>query len=151
MLPPPRLRMSDLKAQDNELTSTASEDDDDEPVEAATNTINERLMAELEDATNKEKYGARSRMGKKLGLAGMVESERTDEARKKSIEEARNLNGVNPAVALAGGVVALAGASALWYATSWLGGFFALHPVDSDVYFVQRLSQVLRNVAIGLV
>ena len=37
---------------------------------AVTGTINERLMAELKEAADKEKYGAKSGAGKKLGLTG---------------------------------------------------------------------------------
>jgi hypothetical protein len=117
--------------------------------EAATNTINERLMAELQEAADKEKFGARSKAGKKLGLSSF-RPERTEEQRLAAIEEARNLNGVNPLVALGGGSAALAMAGALWLATNWLAEFFVLHPVETDVYFIQRVTQVFRNVVMGL-
>ena len=119
---------------------------------AATNTVNERLMAELKAAENKEKYGARSSAGKKLGLVdGFGRPRKTDEEIRAAVEAARDLNGVNPVVALSGSFFALGVAAGLWYATRELGTFFALHPVDSEVYFVIRASQVVRNVAMGLI
>lgn len=119
---------------------------------AATNTVNERLMAELQSAENKEKYGARSSAGKKLGLVdGFGRSRKSDEEIQAAIEAARDLNGVNPVVAVLGSFFALGVAAGLWYATQELGTFFALHPVDSEVYFVVRASQVVRNVAMGLI
>jgi len=119
---------------------------------AATKTVNERLLAELQEATDKEKFGARSSMGKKMGMDGFGAGRKTDEERRAAIEEARDLNGVNPAVAIAGSVFALAAAAGLWALTSWLAEFFALHPVPPDsAYFVQRVSGVFRNVVMGLV
>lgn len=123
---------------------------DDESNKAATGTVNERLLAELEQVADKEKYGARSPMGKKLGLESF-RSSKTDQEREAAIQEARNLNGVNPIVAIGGSLFALAAAAALWWLTNYLAEFFALHPVDSDVYFVSRVSAVFRNVAMGLV
>ena len=118
-------------------------------VVAATGTVNERLLAELQEATDKEKYGTRSALGKKLGLDAF-KSEKTDAERAASVAAARDLNGVNPLVALAGSAVALGGAAGLWWLTNWLGAFFAFHPVDTDVYFIQRASLVFRNVVMGL-
>jgi Protein of unknown function (DUF3082) len=121
----------------------------DEPItEAAINTINDRLMAELKQAENKEKFGKRSSMSKSLGLSPFGSS-LSDEERKRAIEEARNLNGVNPFVAIGGGIVGLAIATGLWYATIALGSFFAFHPVDTDIYFVTRVTSVVRNVVMG--
>jgi Protein of unknown function (DUF3082) len=117
---------------------------------AATGTVNERLMTELQQAAEKEKYGARSNMGKKMGL-NSFRSSKTDEERQAAIEEARNLNGVNPVIAFAGSLFALAGATGLWFLTQYLAEFFALHPVESDVYFVARVSYVFRNIVMGFV
>lgn len=119
--------------------------------EAATNTINERLMAELVEAENKEKYGKRSSMSKSV-MGGMSPfgSTLSDEERQIAIEEARNLNGVNPAVAIVGGIFGVAVATGLWYGTTALGTFFALHPVETDVYFLIRVTSVFRNVVMGL-
>ena len=115
----------------------ANTNDNDEPImtEAATNTINERLMAELVQAENKERYGKRSTMTKKSMGISPFGSMLSDEERQMAIEEARNLNGVNPAVAIVGGLVGVFIATGLWLGTSSLGTFFALHPVDTDVYF----------------
>jgi hypothetical protein len=117
---------------------------------AVTNTINERLMEEVREAADEEKFGARSSIGKKLGLDSF-RSVKTDEQRQASIEEARNLNGVNPVVALAGAAFALAAAGGLWALTSFLAEYFALHPVMSDAYFIQRVTAVFRNLVMGLV
>lgn len=118
---------------------------------AATNTVNERLMAELKAAEDKEKYGSRTSAGKKLGIVdGFGRPRKTDEEVKAAIEAARDLNGVNPVVALLGSFFALGVAGGLWYATKELGIFFALHPVDTEVYFLVRSSQVVRNIAMGL-
>ena len=67
------------------------------------------------------------------------------------IEKARDLNGVNPVVCIVGSLFALGVAAGLWYATQTLGAFFASHPVESTVYFVQRSSQVVRNISMGLI
>ena len=115
---------------------------------AATNTVNERLLAELQEAKERE-TSSRSQFSKKLGMEAF-KSSKTDEERRIAIEEARNLNGVNPLVAFAGAVFALAVAAGLWWLTIFLGGFFASHPVDTDIYAAQRVSQVIRNVAMGL-
>ena len=117
---------------------------------AATGTVNERLLAELKQAAEQEKYGARSKMGQKMGL-NSFRSSQTDEERRAATEEARDLNGVNPLIALAGSLFALAGAAGLWLLTQYLAGYFALHPVESDVYFVTRVAAVVRNVVMGFV
>jgi len=131
------------------LAASVGEEKTDEGKTAATRTVNERLLSELQEATNKEKFGARSSMGKKMGLSSFA-STKTDEERKQAIEEARNLNGVNPAVAIGGSLFALAAAAGLWALTNFVAEFFALHPVSSNVYFVQRATSVFRNVVMGL-
>ena len=40
---------------------------------------------------------------------------------------------------------------ALWKATTVVGVFFALHPVESDAIFIQRTATVFRNVVVGLI
>lgn len=116
--------------------------------QAAINTINERLMAELEEARNKEKFGSRS--GNKR-FRFELRPPKSEEERQAAIEEARNLNGVNPVVTIIGSMVALAMAGGLWYATNYLGEFFAMHPVESELYIVERIAAVFRNVVIGIV
>ena len=130
--------------------SGVNSDSNKQDTKAATRTVNERLLAELEEAANKEKFGTKSPLTKKFSL-DMFQSTKTDEERKAAIEEARNLNGVNPVVTGVASVVALAAAFGLWQATTSLGVFFATHPVDSDWYVVQRSTAVFRNVAMGLV
>jgi hypothetical protein len=151
--------LSSEKSNGISISSTAADNDiddyDEETTEqqpqgkAATRTVNERLLEELSAASKKEKYGARSSMGKKLGLDSF-ESSKTDAERAAAIKEAQNLNGVNPVVALAGSAFALGGAGGLWILTTYLATFFALHPVNTDVYFVQRVSGVFRNIVMGL-
>lgn len=116
---------------------------------AATRTVNERLQAELEEMKRRELYGAKSSIGKKMGLDSFA-STKTDAERKAAIEEARDLNGVNPAVALGGAAFALLTAAGLWIFTSYLAEAFVSHPVETDVYFVQRVASVFRNVVMGL-
>jgi hypothetical protein len=134
------------------LDAKAPKPEAKESDKAATNTINERLLSELEEATQKEKYGARSAAGRKLGLVdGYGRARKTDEQVEEAIARARDLNGVNPVIALTGSLFALGVAAVLWYATSQLGLYFLMHPVDTDVYFVIRVTSVVRNVAMGLV
>jgi hypothetical protein len=121
-------------------------------VAAATNTVNERLMAELKEAEQKERYGARSAAGKKMRLVdGFGRRRKTDEEMKAAIAEARDLNGVNPIVAVLGSLFAFGVAAVLWISTNKLGTWFALHPPETDVYFVLRTAQVFRNVVMGLI
>mmetsp|Transcript_40083 Transcript_40083/g.45617 ORF Transcript_40083/g.45617 Transcript_40083/m.45617 type:complete len:260 (+) Transcript_40083:61-840(+) len=128
-------------------TPTSSSKSNDETFEsAATNTLNERLMAELEQAENKER-------GPRFGAIAGLSSERTqksDEERRKGIAEARNLNGVNPAVALTGGFLTLIVAAFLWSGTSQIARYFMYNPMDSDIYFIQRATAVFRNVVMGM-
>lgn len=116
---------------------------------AATNTINERLLEELKEATKEEK-GPKSSFGKKLGLDAF-RSEKSEEEREAAIAQARDLNGVNPVVALAGSAFALTVAGGLWALTNLLVEFFVLHPVESDAYVVERATAVMRNVIIAIV
>ena len=58
--------------------------------------------------------------------------------------------GVNPLVCIGGAAFAWACAGALWVFTTYLGVLFASHPLETDVYFVQRLTGVFRNVVMGL-
>jgi hypothetical protein len=144
----------ELKFARTKIENTVNLDEEDSAAfedRAATKTVNERLMAELKEAENKEKFGARSSVGKKLGLDGFGRSRKTDEEIQAALAEARDLNGVNPVVAITGSLFALGVAAGLWYGTKELGTFFALHPVESDVYFVQRSAQVVRNVAMGMI
>ncbi|GKZ00070.1 hypothetical protein MPSEU_000960400 [Mayamaea pseudoterrestris] len=117
---------------------------------AATRTVNERLQAELEEMKRKELYGSKSSIGEKMGLNSFA-STKTDEERQASIDEAKDLNGVNPVVAISGAFFALVAAGGLWLLTSYLAEVFATHPVETNVYFVQRVASVFRNVVMGLI
>lgn len=146
----------ELKFSRAQTENTINLDEDDSVTidgdKAATNTVNERLLAELKEAEKKEKSGTRSSLGKKMGMVdGYGRPRKTDAEIQAAIEEARDLNGVNPVVAITGSLFALGAAAGLWYATKELGAFFASNPVDTDVYFVQRSSQVVRNIAMGLI
>jgi hypothetical protein len=137
---------------DFEISEEGEADTDSEITEegkAATRTVNERLLEELEEVAKKEKFGPRSAIGKKLGLASF-KSSKTDEERRAGIEAAKNLNGVNPVTALGGAAFALTAAAGLWALTIFLGRFFSLNPVNSDIYFVQRVAGVVRNAVMGL-
>ena len=133
--------------------ATDAQDDTTAPItdtstSAATNTVNARLQAELAAAAEAEKAGGKSKLAKKVRAA--FKSEKTDEERQRSIEEARNLNGVNPLVAGGSGLLAFGGSYALWTATSFIADLFANNPVETDFYTAARLSGVFRNVVIGL-
>jgi len=160
--------LADAKKTREEAAGTIVDGGEDQVAAASgasamTGTVNERLMAELQQAVETEKYGARSSMGQKMGLAGSSSSNRgsgrfrpfssrkTDQERQAAVEEARNLNGVNPVVTLVGSMVALAIAAGLWTLTQWLAEYFALHPIESDLYVVTRVTAVFRNVVMGLV
>mmetsp|Transcript_26498 Transcript_26498/g.56787 ORF Transcript_26498/g.56787 Transcript_26498/m.56787 type:complete len:268 (-) Transcript_26498:92-895(-) len=137
---------------DDDVAGVKSKDDDSDDntnTKAATNTINERLMAELQEAEETERFGAK---GKKMSLVdGYGRTRKTDAEVKAAIAEARDLNGVNPIVAITGSFFAFGVAAALWVATNKLGTFFAGHPPDTEVYFVLRTAQVFRNLVMGMI
>lgn len=116
---------------------------------AATNTVNERLMSEIQASLDKETYGSSS--SKTREYFKEFRSQKSDAERQRSIEEARDLNGVNPLVCIGGAGFAWACAGVLWWLTTFLGTLFALHPVDGDsIYVVQRMASVFRNIVVGL-
>jgi hypothetical protein len=141
---------ADVAATDDDLTGKK---DDEKEGKAATNTINQRLLKELEEAAYKEKNGPRSAAGKKLGLVdGFGRARKTDEEMQAAIEKARDLNGVNPLVALGGSIFALGAAAILWYGTNQLAAFFSLHQVpDTAPYFIIRSTSLVRNIAMGII
>ena len=122
---------------------------------AATSTVNERLLSEIQASLDKQKgspssSSASNNNSKTKEYFKEFRSTKTEEERQRSLEEARDLNGVNPLVCIGGAAFAWACAGALWVLTTYLGVFFASHPLDSDVYFVQRVAGVFRNVVVGL-
>jgi hypothetical protein len=118
---------------------------------AATSTVNERLLSEIQASLNREKFGSGiSSSSKTREYFKEFRPQKSEEERLKSLEEARDLNGVNPLVCIGGAAFAWACAGALWALTTNLGIFFSMHPLDTDVYFVQRVAGVFRNVVVGL-
>jgi len=119
-----------------------------EDASAATNTVNARLESELAAAAEAEKAGGKSKLSKRVRQA--FKSEKTEEERQRSIEEAKDLNGINPLVAGGSGLVSWGFAFGLWTSTNFIAEVFAKNPVDTDIYTLTRLSGVFRNVVMGL-
>ena len=124
---------------------------------AKTGTVNERLMAELKameksgtttvGSTSNERDGKSNKLKQ---VASFFKSSKTDAERRAAIAEAQNLNGVNPVTTLFGAFFALACSVGLWWLTQSLAAYFALHPSDSDIYFVERVTLLSRNIIMGL-
>ncbi|KAL7486419.1 hypothetical protein ACHAW6_012021 [Cyclotella cf. meneghiniana] len=133
------------------VTSSSEPNDDvDSPEKAATNTVNERLLQEIRAAADAQKYGSNADGKRKRDIFAEFRSQKTEEERRRSIEEARDLNGVNPLVCIGGAAFAWICAGGLWMFTTYLGVLFASHPMETDVYFLQRVAGVFRNVVVGL-
>jgi Protein of unknown function (DUF3082) len=117
-------------------------------------SVNDRLLAELQQAAALEKSGLRNPALKEnriMKAASLFKSSKTDAERRAAIAEAQNLNGVNPVTTFFGSVFALLCAAGLWFATQALAEYFALHPSDpTDAYFVVRVTAVSRNVIMGI-
>jgi hypothetical protein len=132
--------------KDNTDTTTSSTN---KSPSAKTNTVNERLMAELQAATEAEK-GPKTAIGEKL-KANFRYTEKTDEERQAALEAARDLNGVNPTVTILASFFAFGMAYGFWTATQFLGELFLSHPVSADApYAFARMASVFRNVVMGL-
>jgi Protein of unknown function (DUF3082) len=150
----------ELEEKDVANGASAEEDDDDDEVaeegQALTRTVNQRLLDELREAAEREASGSSALSAKRKNKGGTANpllglgSRKSDEERQASIDEARNLNGINPVVAIAGSVFALGVAAALWTLTNVVAESFATHPIESDLYVVQRAAAVFRNVVMGL-
>lgn len=63
---------------------------------------------------------------------------------------AEDLNGVNPLVALSGGLLYSAMAAGAWAATSFAAEWFSSHPPPEEVYIAARATVVVRTVVVGL-
>ena len=176
-----RLAAKPTEIKEIEIGSTTTA----EPAKAVTSTVNERLMSEIQASVDTTKYGD----SKKREYFKEFRSQKTEEERQRSIEEAKDLNGgelssrqtrtdstllllfaccwkspdsplthfpcgycfpVNPLVCIGGATFSWACAGALWIFTQFLAQLFATHPLDTDIYFVQRLAQVFRNAVLGL-
>ena len=146
-------RFSAASTEKSEILVGSNNNDNEEVVvnnpKAVTSSVNDRLLSEIQASVEKEKYG-NSSGGQRREYFKDFQSQKTEEERQRSIEEARDLNGVNPLVCIGGAAFAWACAGGLWLLTTYLGVLFASHPLDTDVYFVQRLSGVFRNVIMGL-
>lgn len=153
----PSIIAKPLEPSETILSTTTAKTDSSEKEEAttlatekaATNTINERLLQELQQQQDTITKGPQSALGKKLG-ASFVRPRKSEEEIQASIEEARNLNGVNPVVALTASFVAMGIAYGLWTFTNYVGGVFVSHPLETDNYAIQRVASVFRNVVMGM-
>ena len=73
------------------LVSSGSNDEETiAPSKAATSTVNERLLSEIQASVEKEKYGGNT---KSREYFKEFQSQKTEEERQRSIDEARDLNG----------------------------------------------------------
>ena len=86
-------KFSAASTEKTEILVASGNDADDittTPInKAATSTVNERLLSEIQASVDKEKYGS----GKTREYFKEFQSQKTDEERERSIEEARDLNG----------------------------------------------------------
>jgi len=132
-----------------ELKPSASSTDEPSST-AKTNTVNERLLAELQAATDAEK-GPKTKIGAKF-KDSFKYSEKSDEEREAALEAARDLNGVNPTVTILASFFAFGMAFGLWSTTQYLAGLFMTHPVSADApYAFARAAGVFRNAVMGLI
>jgi uncharacterized protein YchJ len=147
-----RSRISAKRVEDKTLVISPSgreKDAEDSLQNAKTNTVNERLMAELQAATDAEK-GSKTEFGKKFKDAFKY-SEKSEAERELAIEQARDLNGVNPTVTILASFFAFGMAYGLWWLTGFLGALFVSHPISADApYAFSRIAAVFRNVIMGL-
>lgn len=116
---------------------------------AKTNTVNERLLVELQAAADAEK-GSKTAFGEKFKGAFKY-SDKSEEERALAIEEARDLNGVNPTITILASFFAFGMAYGFWWLTGFLGALFISHPLSDDApYAFTRIAAVVRNAVIGL-
>jgi hypothetical protein len=116
---------------------------------AKTNTVNERLMAELQAATDAEN-GPKTRMGEKFKGAFKY-TDKSDAERQAALEAAKDLNGVNPIVTILASFFAFGMAFGLWTLTQFFAEAFVTHPVPADApYAFVRAAGVFRNAVMGL-
>lgn len=140
-----------LKNESIEINVSNSKNDENSETNsvAKTNTVNQRLMAELQAATDAEK-GPKTAIGQRF-KDNFRYTDKTDEEREAALEAARDLNGVNPTVTILASFFAFGMAFAFWTATQFLGDLFLTHPVSPDApYAFARMASVFRNVVMGL-
>jgi len=139
------------------------EDGDGDPAVITKTTINDRLLAEVQREVDKTKG-----IGEGRGPVSVSVSEsesgsdtskkyafqygpaKTEEERLAALREAQNLNGVDPWSTILSSFFALGMAFGIWTFTQYLGEVFASHPITTDVYFLQRIQGVFRNMIMGL-
>ena len=106
-------------------------------------------MAELDAATQSE-TGPKTRMGEKF-KDSFKYTDKTDAERELALEQAKDLNGVNPTVTILASFFAFAMALGLWSLTQFLAGVFLTHPISDDApYAFARFASVFRNAVMGL-
>jgi len=133
-----------------EIKQSTPTSTEEPPSSAKTNTVNERLLAELQAATDAEN-GPKTRMGERFKNSFRY-SEKTDAEREASLEAARDLNGVNPIVTILASFFAFGIAFGLWSLTQYMAGMFMSHPMSADApYAFVRAASVFRNGAMGLI
>eukprot|EP00551_Chaetoceros_affinis_P004641 CAMPEP_0203679992 /NCGR_PEP_ID=MMETSP0090-20130426/37732_1 /ASSEMBLY_ACC=CAM_ASM_001088 /TAXON_ID=426623 /ORGANISM="Chaetoceros affinis, Strain CCMP159" /LENGTH=288 /DNA_ID=CAMNT_0050547863 /DNA_START=27 /DNA_END=893 /DNA_ORIENTATION=+ len=143
-----KLSAAPIKNESIDINSSSKSVKVETPL-AKTNTVNERLMAELQAATDAEK-GPKTAIGKKF-KDNFRYSDKTDEEREAALEAARDLNGVNPVITILASFFAFGMAYAFWSATQFLAALFLSHPVSADApYAFSRMASVFRNVVMGL-
>ena len=137
------LSAAPLKNESIEINSMKAEESENNASSAKTNTVNERLLAELQAASDAER-GPKTAMGQKF-RDNFRYSDKTDEEREAALEAARDLNGVNPTVTILASFFAFGMAYGFWVATQFLGELTADAP-----YAFARMASVFRNVVMGL-
>ena len=142
------LSAASLEAEPLEI-SIGKKEDEPTKSSAKTNTVNERLMAELQAATEAER-GPKTAWGKQL-KESFKYSDKTNEEREAALEAARDLNGLNPIVTISASFLAFGMAYGFWSMTQFLGDLFLSHPVSPDApYTFARMASVIRNAVMGL-
>ena len=149
-----------IKLSASEFSPTKEEVDDGPAVAAVSpkTTINDRLLAEVQREVDKTKgIGTGGRSGSSDNnnssskkFAFRYGPEKTEEERLAATQEAQNLNGVHPWSTILSSFFALGMAFGVWTFTQYLGEVFSSHPITTDVYFLQRLQGVFRNMIMGL-
>ena len=144
------LSAAPLKNDSIDINMVKSKDaEKNDKAAAKTNTVNERLIAELQAATEAER-GPKTNIGKKF-KDNFRYTEKTDEEREAALEAARDLNGVNPTVTVLASFFAFGMAYGFWSVTQFLAELFLTHPVSADApYAFTRAASVFRNVVMGL-
>ena len=115
-----------------------------------TNTINTRLLAEIEAAARAE-GGPKTKLAAQMNQIFQYNPSKTPEERQKALDEARDLNGIDPVTTLVAGIVACSIAYGIWTATQYVALVFLSHPMSVDApYMFARIASVFRNLVMGI-